>query len=244
MRLVGPPLVISLLALCACSGGSSGGSPQPSDAGVPDGAAAACIAVDAATACAADAGCDFFLHCGCAAGDKCSVGTSGASCAPAGAQAAGSACAVDADCARGTICVPFFGALQCMQFCDRAHACPSGQECYVTVKDRSDHIAGEVCGPTCKLVDQDCAAAGTGCFISDRHCTVDEGLCLAAGAASQGVACTRQGDCQKGYLCIDPAGPSTPMCAKICDRRDGKPSCDVGTCRDLPGHSQTGICLP
>jgi hypothetical protein len=244
MRPGGPPLIIYSLALAACGSNGTTAS-DASDARVVD-AAAACVAVDAATSCAADAGCDFFLHCGCGESDKCSVGASGASCAAAGAGRAGSTCTVDADCARGTICVPFFGALQCLQFCDRAHRCPSGQDCYVTVtvRDRADQIAGEVCGPTCKLVEQDCAAAGTACYLSDRHCGIDEGLCLAAGAASQGVACTRMGDCQKGYLCIDPAGPSTPMCAKICDRRDGMPSCDVGTCRDLPGHSQTGICLP
>jgi hypothetical protein len=136
--------------------------------------------------------------------------------------------------------------LTCMAFCDRSHGCPSNQACYVNVTDRQDAgpPLGQVCGPTCSMLRQTCPTAGTGCYLSDKNCAPEEGICLATGGASQGTACTRMGDCRLGHLCIDPAGPPTPMCAKICDREGGSPACEVGTCRELPGHIQTGIGLP
>jgi hypothetical protein len=246
MRPASPLLLLGLPLWIAC-GDDAASTVDAAPAGAAD-ARVACSSVDARTSCDGVTGCDFFLQCGCGATDKCTVATTGVACAPAGQSPAGAACSTDAECARGTICVPFFGTLQCMQFCDSAHACPTDMACYVNVKDIQDRPAGELCAPSCSLVAQDCPATGTatatGCYVSEKHCTIDEGICLASGGASQGTPCTKMGDCQKGHLCIDPAGPSTPMCAKICDRMDGVPSCDVGTCRELPGHTQTGICLP
>ena len=200
-----------------------------------------CAATDAG------AGCDPFLHCGCAEGQKCTAGTVSLECAAAGAKGPGEPCGGDAECARGAICVPFFGVTQCMRFCDATHPCAAGDACYVVVTDRQQPAQpiAEVCGPTCALREQDCATSGLGCYVSEKYCAAERGLCLSSGAGAQGATCARMGDCQPGHLCIDPGGPGTPICAKICGRKDNEPTCDVGTsCRDLPGHIQTGICLP
>lgn len=241
MRLVS--LMLGSLLVACSDGGGVARDAAPIDA------PAACLAPpDARLTCgAADAGCDPFLHCGCGGDQKCTAGNVGLECAPAGQKQEGDVCAGDGECARGTICVPFFGVTQCMRFCDAAHTCPSGEACYIVVTDRQQPArpVAEVCGKTCSLLTQDCAISGLGCYVSEKHCEAERGLCLSSGAGTQGSACARMSDCAAGNLCIDPGGPAPPICAKICGRKGTEPICNVGTtCRDLPGHIQTGICLP
>jgi hypothetical protein len=250
MRLASACLGVVAVAFAAC--GPGGASPDAAPA-----VAGGCEPVaDAATACPApgEAACDVFLHCGCRDDQKCTVGTIGLACATAGWRQAGETCTSDDECARGTLCAPFFGVTRCLQLCDAAHACPDGQACYVTVHDGANppRRIGEVCGPTCSLLAQDCAVPGLACYVSEDHCvpglpgSLEQGVCLSAGAGAQGDPCVTMGDCQRGQLCVDPAGPPPSICAKMCDRRAGAaPSCDVGTtCRELPGLTQTGVCLP
>jgi hypothetical protein len=232
------------VVVAACGSGEG----APPDAAPAD-AATTCVAPpDAPTTCGpSDAGCDPFLHCGCGAEQKCTAGTVGLECVPSGAKGAGETCAGDGECARGTVCVPFFGVTQCMRFCDPAHACPSGEACYVIVTDRQQPArqVAEVCGPTCALLAQSCTVSGLGCYVSEKHCQAETGLCLSAGAGTQRDICAKMTDCAAGHLCIDRGGSAPPSCAKICAREGSGPMCDVGTtCRELPGHIQTGICLP
>src|SRR5687768_9395750 len=109
MHLASTGLLLLSITLCAACGDKSDAvadaAPTPP---VADARVDPCTAVDARTSCEGVSGCDYFLHCGCGATDKCTVATTGPGCAPAGQAPAGSACTVDTDCARGTICVPFF----------------------------------------------------------------------------------------------------------------------------------------
>jgi hypothetical protein len=241
MRAASLLLAVVVVASSACGGGGSTTDPLLADA------RAACPAPpDARTACGApDAGCDPFLHCGCGTAQKCTAGTVGLECVAAGARTAGQVCGADSECERGTLCVPFLGVTQCLRFCDAAHACPGGEACYVVVADRGQRAVAEACGPTCDLLAQDCPASGLGCFTSQKECAPERGVCLAPGGGAQGATCASMADCAAGNLCIDPGGPAPPICAKICGRKGTGPTCTVGTtCRDLPGHTQTGICLP
>ena len=232
------------VVLCVATACSSSSGASPADA------ASACLpsGPDARTACdPAAKTCDYFLHCGCGATDKCTAGDVGPVCAPAGPKPAGLTCGGDAECARGTVCVPLFGTNRCLQFCDDSHACPTTQACYILVDDRQQPPSpiGSVCASTCSLVNQDCSIESLGCYRSQKDCRPDEGVCLVAGAGGQDAKCERMSDCMKGFLCVDPGGPSGPICAKICDRRDGVPGCGSGTlCQHLPGQTETGVCLP
>ena len=234
--------LVVLLLVGACGGGDA----EPADAAPLD--AAICTpAPDAqpATSCVPDAGaCDYFLHCGCGATSKCTVGDTASVCGGAGGKAPGEICAADADCARGGFCSSFAGATTCLAFCDDAHRCPSGQECYVTVNDRTGRAAGRVCGPVCSLLGGSCGAAALGCYPSALRCTDGDGLCLIAGTGDLGSSCSRANDCKSGSVCVEPSGSSHPICAKICDRKGSEPMCGAGICRELPGQTQTGVCLP
>jgi len=237
-------MLVTWLAAC----GTSATGPATDGGGPVD----APVHGDARTICD-DGGtsCDVFLSCGCAPADKCAPSsvTSGLACMPAGSGAAGDSCGSDASCARGTTCVSYAGATTCHPFCDNAHPCPQTSACYIEAADRAGFQVGMLCGPSCSLLGQDCPA-GLGCYPADQAVDSDHGICLTPGVGIQGEACSQMTNCALGYGCIDPAGPATPICAKICALGGGASSCAPGsglTCRKLLGssaNSQTGVCLP
>jgi len=234
-------MLVTWLAACGTSASGPAADAGPADAPVH---------IDARTTCDdAGASCDVFLSCGCAASDKCAPATSGLACTTAGSGAAGDACDSDAKCARGTTCVAYAGGTTCHAFCDDAHPCAPQTACYIEAADRGGSQVGMICGPSCSLLGQDCPAA-LGCYPADQAVDPDHGICLTPGVGIQGEACSRMTSCAVGFGCIDPAGPATPICAKICALGGGAASCAPGsglTCRKLLGssaNSQTGVCLP
>jgi hypothetical protein len=241
-----PPLIVVATAgLVACGGTSSGPAP---DAGTADASTTidARTTVDAQTLCTTmSTTCDPFLNCGCQASEKCTAGSIGLVCIMAGAQAAGATCTKDTECAGGTFCATFAGATTCLAFCDDGHPCGAGHGCYIAVSDRAGVPTGRfVCGPTCSLLDQDCAG-GLGCYNAPQAPEPERGICEPVGSGHLGDSCTQPSDCEKGAGCFKPSSVKAPICAKICDRKDSTPACDVGTtCHALSGDTQTGVCLP
>ena len=231
------------VALAACGPSSSSGA---NDAGIAD---SSVVRLDAPTTCSdAATSCDPFLSCGCAPAEKCVPAGNGLACQPAGTGAADTPCSADPDCARGTVCIAYAGQTSCHAFCDDVHACSAGA-CYIRAADQSGHPVGTVCGPTCSLLARDCPG-GLACYPASEAPDGDHGICLTAGTGTEGSPCSAMTDCESGLACIDPSGPPLPICAKICNRSGGEPSCDesdAGTCRALLSSSepsQTGVCLP
>jgi hypothetical protein len=185
--------------------------------------------------------CDYFLSCGCDTPDeKCSVLVGGANgCVAVGTKTDGMACASDNECVAGTICAKYGDSMVCMRFCDDAHACPStpnAQACYIGVTN-SD---AELCGQICDLRTQDCALPDQGCYPSSKAGQMEKGICVKAGTSVEGGPCGPANDCSEGLTCVTVNQVST--CHKLCDRGGGAPTCAMGMCQALAGHTQTGYC--
>jgi hypothetical protein len=192
--------------------------------------------------------CDYFLGCGCdTPTEKCSPAPSGRECFAAGAKVAGETCVSEDECVAQTTCLPYAGEMRCMSLCDPAHPCAADlTTCYIKVTNGGDPPIeiGRVCGQICSLTAQDCLYDGQGCYQSMTWAPIlEKGICLTAGLGTQGNTCARATDCDEGFLCINQAGSTTSVCAKICDRGGNEPSCDEGSCQPLSGEVQTGICL-
>ena len=236
----------ALMLVAACGDDSA---PATADAAVAD----AEVWSDARTECpdpdaAALPTCDLFLGCGCdLATQKCTPAVDGPKCVTAGAHVVGELCSGESDCVAGATCVFYAGDMRCMGLCDPAHPCASvDQSCYIKITDGDDPPGeiGRVCGQVCSLLDQDCAYDTQGCYESMTWApTPEKGICLTAGLSTQGEHCAHAADCAEGYLCITPSGATTSVCAKICSRMGTEPSCDEGTCQQLSGEVETGICL-
>lgn len=216
-------------------------APATADAALPD----AYTGPDANTSCPAPlpapAQCDYFLSCGCnTPAQKCSVFTGGKGCVGAGSKAAGQTCADDSECAPGTICASYGGALRCLTFCDPAHACSTGNACYIRVTQMQTEV-GRVCGQICDLRAQDCTYDGQGCYPSDAILgQAEKGICVGAGAGAEGATCTLANDCAEGLTCLDSDG----KCHKLCDLGGAEPKCTTSgqTCKAIKSHTLTGAC--
>jgi hypothetical protein len=243
MRLAFVAVVLIANLLASACGGVGGVPPgndgSPFDAGP----------VDAMEECAAEpTECDYFLHCGCLPStEKCSAGGDGPECFEVlGAKIAGQECAFEEECARGLVCVPYGGTSQCMAFCDDSHPCPADQACYIAVNDLNFPASeiGRVCGQICSLRSQDCDFSSQGCYTTRTYAVgMENGICITAGAGTQGTACERSNDCSEGFVCVDVEGPTAAQCVQLCDRSGGEPTCGQGSCQALAGHTQTGVCL-
>lgn len=191
--------------------------------------------------------CEFWLGCGCdvAAGEKCTATSASRACLIAGTKVAGEICVDDTECAAGTICVPYGGELRCMQFCDGGHPCPADQACYIRITDNSPTpmTLGQVCGPVCSLLGQDCAIAGQACYPAPSYVPeMEKGICVTSGVEVQGSGCESSNECAEGFACVDITG-SPSICAELCDRTAMDPGCELGTnCDPLTGHTVTGAC--
>ena len=240
-----PSVCLLALALSALACGD-GQTPGSGDAGPPD---ATLGPPDAMTTCPAvpppPSECDFFLGCGCADDQKCTIQNDMRTCTAVGGGVEGAPCAAETDCGETTMCVNWGGELRCRVFCDETHPCEVGWACYLRIVDDATppNVLARVCAPVCSLLDQDCALPGQGCYTSDLVTVAENGSCATAGTGVQDDPCERGNDCASGFLCINPSGATQAICASICDRVDGEPGCAAGACTALPGHTQTGVCL-
>lgn len=158
-------------------------------------------------------------------------------CEPAGSVDVGSACEVQADCARGLYCAE--GA--CRRMCCGADwsACDEGESCIRTLQVRA---GGEVldagvdlCFPvgTCDLFDT------AGCEDEKRECKIVDPTgavaCAPRSNADVGDACAPPTVCKQGLSCVG------GYCVKLCRfEACGEPACvGEGACthfeRNPPG---------
>jgi hypothetical protein len=226
---------LCLVTVAACDDDDSPGVTL--DAGTID-----VISVDANTLCPTPLptpeNCDFFLSCGCVQpSEKCSIRTDMRACVPFGAKQPGETCVEDGECEPASLC----GTLdpttrRCLAFCDDAHACGTGQACYVKV---TSAVEATLCGQVCDLHTQNCELTTQACYPFSKLNQPGSGICVAPGAGIEGGVCKVANDCAKGLTCIG----RDAKCAKMCDRGGGAPTCGAGqTCAPIIGQTTIGYC--
>lgn len=233
---------LPLLAV-ACSGATpaSDAAPHPDAAAEPD-AQAGCPSEPAPE-------CDYFLGCGCdTPAEKCGPSADGPACFVAGSGSIGGACATEADCGAGTTCLTYGGTRSCLALCDDTHSCTEDplKACYIAITDNASPpgVIARACGQVCSALEQDCLLPGQACYLAPSLVPLAElGVCATAGAGTHGQECERSTDCAVGYMCANVEGALTYRCFKFCDRMDGVPACDIGTCQAISGQVRTGVCL-
>jgi hypothetical protein len=215
--------------------------------------------------------CDVVHDSGCAAGERCTIGTQGGApkdlCFPIAANpiAEGGACMpvtmgnrTGDDCAAGLACVNYPGdGSKCRVPCFQRADCPSGDGCVVpttsgttapfdastlTIALRACH-ADDGCDP----VAQTGCTSGTGCYLSGSDDFGRLGVCLVPQKQGMnGATCMVVADCAPGFRC-----DSFDFCRQYCYLRNdmggppatGQCPANEGTCGDFPFNSDRyGIC--
>jgi hypothetical protein len=167
--------------------------------------------------------CDPYTDENCPDGKNCIFGAGDKpACTLAGEVAIGEECSVQGNCADG-VCMALEGddGQHCYGYCKNANDCIYGAKC-LELTDSPFKICslGADAYETCHILQQNCEEAGDGCYWSSS--TINQPVCLPAGAGGAGDACTTGTDCQKGYDCI--AGKN---CRKVCNLTEGQePECD------------------
>lgn len=223
------------------------------DGGVPDGTVADTGTPDSTTA---DTGtpptgmcpvgdCDLLTNAGCEAGSACyfaspMMGAPAApTCAMAGTGGDGADCTGIQDCQEGFVCDN--GAGVCRHYCCGGSdtGCPTGQSCLVSIVDDMMMPTGVgICriSDTCDLLAQTGCPDGQACYPGGGDGTV---LCVDAGAAASGAACSFANDCVPGAVCL-----ATDVCASLCNITDMTGCADGETCNGLTGAPEgVGVCV-
>lgn len=261
-------LMVGTLALSGCGDDGGGRDTGPADTGtvdsatpdtsvpdggVPDGTPGDSSTPDSTTP---DTGvpptgmcpagdCDLLTNAGCEAGNACyfaapAMGEAAVpTCAPAGTGGDGDACTMIQDCQEGFVCDN--GAGVCRHYCcDGADTgCPTGQSCLVSIVDDMMMPTGVgICRipDTCDLLAQTGCTDGQGCYPGGGDGTV---LCVGAGTAASGEACSFANDCVPGAVCL-----ATNTCATLCNTTDMTGCADGDTCNGLTGAPEgVGVCV-
>ncbi|PKN45543.1 MAG: hypothetical protein CVU59_08760 [Deltaproteobacteria bacterium HGW-Deltaproteobacteria-17] len=148
-------------------------------------------------------------------------------------------CGANGECPKGSGCFNDGTNNLCMPFCTDAHTtCPAGGACIYGVQG-SDVLF--LCGPTddCDPVTgTGCPTQGDGCYLAGGD---GSGLCVAAGTAATGEACTSLDSCLPGHICAD-AG-SGNQCIALCSNTV---TCTAGSCQSIGQNglpAGIGVCL-
>lgn len=187
----------------------------------------------------------------CPAYTKCSYVSDGGStatrgCTPEGGLDEGQPCSGPPfanTCRRGLICTQ--RALEdggtgpiCSRFCNSAADCTAPQVCTLVLSLAGTDERPLLCGPpppSCDVFAQDCGAPYA-CYPSGPG-----GQCFAAGARSDGEACSFTNDCRRGSACVSLPGQPA-LCAPLCRYPSGLPSCANGSCMRLGADGAIGVC--
>ena len=193
----------------------------------------------------------------CPTGKKCAYVLQGSArsrlCVPDGTVTAGGVCqstkTTEGDfydtCKAGLSCTDQPAAdggtaFVCKKFCHGNEQCTAPGECIEVLRFEGSDELPRVCaepGPKCELLAQGCAS-GLGCYPSPTSGPV----CVTAGAAEDGTACTYSNDCRPGSACVkDGAGL---VCRRLCRSPSGEPGCATGHCEPLQGFTGVGACVP
>jgi hypothetical protein len=210
-------------------GGSDGGVV---DGGTPDaGQAGSDAGGDAGTS---DAGalCDVVSQTGCAAGDKCALGSDGGNvCVAQGTVTLGESCSFSAtsvdDCVGGEVCVAETASVAtCHEFCTSDSDCtqpavasggtaePSNVgHCLLQLGQSAVSVCTVACNPVTAAGASGCAP-GTACAVGITSAMIEVTDCEAAGMGAEGATCTFSRDCAPGLACID--NGATSHCRQVC----------------------------
>jgi len=214
----------------------------------------ACDGAETCVTCAKDCGaclpptCAVLGSKGCDPGKQCFPDGKANVCYAAGGGKHGDACAAFNACEVGVLCV----AATCRQLCDfsgkgAAALCKPGVPCEELVFDGGGDVGPDLgaCKPSAPcdpLSDAGCPPGQT--------CTPTGWLktCMPAGTGPPDSACTGQGACKPGLLCIDSGkgGKCRPRCHTLGE----SPTCATGVCtavlgpdgKAVPGF--VGYCVP
>jgi len=247
--MAGKPYLVALLCLPLACGG--GGSTDVPDAG--DGDAA--LPLDSREVDATAGPCDPVAQTGCTSTEKCSIiPSSGSGPARVGCvDRVGSLQELDActpatsaqpdDCAPGLACRGSADP-RCLAFCasSPADTCATGETClFAEDLDGDLYDDVEYCARTCDVLDQDCPAAGIGCYP-----TRDGPICAPIGAgdtpAGEGEYCAYANSCDVGLGCFYVS--ASWYCLRLCDYfQTGGPTCDLGQVCNRHDVDDWGVCV-
>lgn len=168
-------------------------------------------------------------------------------CSPEGTAAEGQPCTGTPSsntCMRGLMCAlladPDGGASsRCVKLCNTNADCTTPQLCFVVLTIQGTEERPLACGdppPSCDPLAQDCTQPSEACYPG-----TPEGRCYPAGSKLEGDACVYTNECAKGLACIGDKSPGT--CRPLCRHPSGDPACAAGTCKQLKGQAELGVCM-
>ncbi len=207
-----------LAGLLVAGCGDSGSTPPPPD-----------LAVQLDLAPAADLvhltpECDVFMNTGCAAGEKCTVGTQNGTprdlcfAVSANPVGLGAACMMVTsgsrtgdNCAPGLICEDFPGdGPHCRKPCYTRSNCAGGEGCVLTTPTMTQRqseagtftLKACIADTGCDPVQQNVCTGGRNCYLSPADDVGRVGICLVNMTMGMaGADCMKQVDCAPGFRC-------------------------------------------
>ncbi len=193
-------------------------------------------------------------QCGCAAGQQCTVDSTGVTCGTTGNTGLGQVC-TGPDCAAGLLCVNTAPTVStCSRFCDSDSDCTApGGLCIIGLNDSNMmpipgvSLCTENCDPT---TNTGCPAAGTACEVAQESKGQMRFLthCTGSGAGQQGATCVTGADCAPTFGCFNTTNPTAVKCLKNC-KASAPNACPAGTkclffaTPELVGNEEYGACL-
>lgn len=152
------------------------------------------------------------------------------------------ACAGDAECSAGKICVQEFSVSRCRTACASDADCGSGQRCGAEVGQIRAHCAGDPCDP---VTDTGCPL-GTTCTALPFLTTPGEPTtrillpaCRPAGSTPERAPCGTTTECASGTC--ESFGLSSGACARHCRTNA---DCDELCARYRLDEDDFGLCTP
>ena len=178
--------------------------------------------------------CDVATGDPCGEGEHCSYDQDGATvCFASGTQQLGEACDEEDTCESG-ICLSVNQTDSlCYALCSDDDPCAGGEACLDL-----DGVPFEVCEiediyDSCALLDQDCGE-GMGCYsVADE----DSPICVPAGDAAAGAACSAANDCAAGLVCV------ADTCHALCDTAATGDCTGTEVCAVYSDPESAGYCV-
>lgn len=143
-------------------------------------------------------------NCGCPATQTCELaGVNGeGACQASGAVASGGSCTASSECATGLGCINN----TCTNYCRNDNDCPDKQCDALTTGTGTPIVGVGSCNTPCDPAAPYCAD-GRAC----RFLQTERTGCFPAGAGADGSACTNDGECGAGLVCV-PGNVCSPLC--------------------------------
>lgn len=182
--------------------------------------------------------CDPVCQTGCGCGLRCSVTSSGTSCAsPLGTKGLGAICQPGSDdCAPGYVCLKEVCGTnlgRCFQFCRAGTPCGAGVGCNTAVTLDTGTTSQLVCNlgdSNCNIYDgTGCPDPALKCYVAGTRAKCD---CPSTSGAplNVGDTCVNYNDCGTGLVCLTVSGATQSQCFRLCQTAA---DCGGATCMSL-----------